>query len=86
MASKKNEQARRWLLRCPKCHQETGQMVFLPAPGDERDDLPDGLESVTLVQCQNRECLHEWEIVTHAQVLHSLRRWPSNLSPQKGTT
>lgn len=86
MASKKEQQARRWLLQCPKCHQETGQMVASPTQGEERDDLPDGLESVTLVQCQAHSCLHEWEIVTHAQVLHSLRHWPSHQSPQKGTT
>ena len=70
---------------CPRCHQETGKLLPVEE-ADERDDLPDGLASVTPVQCQDPHCRHEWEIVTHAQILRSMARWPSHQTPpQRGT-
>lgn len=62
--------------RCPRCQQMTGRLLF----GEERrreehHDLPEGLSGVTPVECQNPECQETWEVVTHSQILHSLKHW-----------
>ena len=58
---------------CPKCQKYTG----LPDPDGElhHGERPEGLSGTTLVQCQDPECLHEWEIATHGQMVRSLRLW-----------
>lgn len=59
-------------IECPRCHNETGK------PDEEvsshaRGDLVEGLVGVTTVQCTN--CFHEFEVVTHKQILLSMRNW-----------
>jgi hypothetical protein len=48
---------------------------------DERaEHIPEGLAGYSTVQCE--QCFHEWEIVSHRQVLQSLRLW--NAHPAGG--
>jgi hypothetical protein len=67
-------------VQCPKCHQMkvTGVDELLAS---ERDEIPEGLHSVTSAQCQEMTCLHEFEVVTHRQILRSMANWSSVHSP-----
>lgn len=66
-------------LECPRCHQQTG-LLGAESPSGERGELPEGLGSVTSVQCQKPECLFEWEAVTRGQVLRSMRNWQGRVT------
>jgi hypothetical protein len=59
---------------CPKCTLYSG-LSRGEQSADERGDLVEGLVGITLFQCSNQDCLHEWEAVTHSQVLRSMRSW-----------
>ena len=66
------------LQMCPQCNKTQGKIQPQSGDPDLVEALPAGLDGVTLVQCQN--CFHEWQIVTHAQILRSMASWPGNLS------
>jgi hypothetical protein len=59
---------------CPQCHQKTG-IYSGESSREQRPDISEGLSGITHVQCMNMDCLHEWDIVTHRQILHSLSSW-----------
>lgn len=80
-------------ITCPKCHRMSGILMRTdvaqeePVSGDSRDHghLPEGLAGsggVTAALCEAQDCLHEWETVTHRQILLSLRQWRT--SPHGG--
>lgn len=66
---------------CPECHAKSGVIREEVNRDDERaEHMPEGLSGYSTVQCE--QCFHEWQIVTHRQVLQSLRLW--NAHPTGG--
>lgn len=48
---------------------------------DDHPDLPEGLKGagLTILQCSNPMCAHEWEVVTHRNTLNALRHWQGQM-------
>lgn len=65
------------VLQCPRCHLLSGAIITEQS-GVERGELPEGLVGVSVAQCSNPVCLHEWELVTHGQILRSMSMWPAS--------
>lgn len=62
------------ILVCPKCSMFSG-LKRGEQSAEERGDLVEGLDGITLFQCSNLDCLYEWEVVTHRQILQSMKSW-----------
>ena len=60
------------LVPCPQCGC---RQVTLVGEDFDHEGTPEGLVGVTRAQCQRMDCLHEFVVVTHRQVLSSIRSW-----------
>lgn len=60
---------------CPQC----GEIAGLLEEEQAQEHLPEGLASSTLTSCA--ACGHDWQVVTHRQILQSMRRWSATSPP-----
>lgn len=69
----------RRMIECPQCHQMSAAVLEEEEQhASENAEIPDGLAGVSLAQCQRLECLYEFHVVTHRQILNSLRLWSTH--------
>lgn len=68
-----------YLFVCPKCHGQRGRLLEEINQGEvdasEVEHLPEGLIGTSTIQCTNPVCYHEWQTVTHRQIVRSLALW-----------
>lgn len=73
--------------QCPKClNLSARELLDTPNSGLASEETLEGQPDVTIAQCQNPECLHEFTVVSHRAILQSIRGWTSNQPSRSGSS